>query len=92
MEKKIQGNIKSAVKSFGELVQCWCDERKSCQQHLNYLQSLIQTKFSIFQTLKSGSKWSSLMVTANHPDLLEKFNVILIADMENTLMALRESS
>ena len=91
MEKKLQGQLKSTVKSFGDLVHAWRDERSTCFRLLGSLQSLIQTKFSIYKTLESGSKWNQLFLTNNHPDIKERLETILLIDIEITLTSLRES-
>jgi hypothetical protein len=91
MDKKIQGTLKSLVKAFGDLIHAWNDERNACFQHLNYIKNLIQTKYSIFQTLSENSKWSKLLVNSNHHDLHHRLITKLLTEMESTLTSIRES-
>lgn len=91
MDKKLQGSLKSTVKSYGDLVHAWRDHYQSVKQYLSYLLSLIRNRFSIFKTLCPSSPWRPLFVSSGHEDLSSLLDVAVNSEIESTLALLRET-
>lgn len=91
MEKKIQGSLKSTVKSFGDLVHAWKDHYGSIKQYLSYLLSLIRNRFSVFKTLCPSSSWRPFFISAGHEDLSYLLDAAITSEIESTLGLLRET-
>lgn len=91
MEKRLQGNLKSAVKSFGDLINSWRNQRHSCQQYLQYLHSLIRTRFSVYKTLCVGSRWKRKFESVQFLDLPERLDAQISMEIEKTLFSIKEA-
>ena len=91
MDKKLQGSLKSTVKSFGDLVHAWRDHYQSVKQYLSYLLSLIRNRFSIFKTLCPSSPWRPFFFSSGHEDLSYLLDVAVSSEIESTLALLRET-